>query len=378
MKPLDANAYAKEHGPDALRREFDRAKPTNGGDHGDSTQRRIKFTRFFDIKLSTAPRYLVKGILPSVGLMVVWGPPKCGKSFFVFDLVAHVAADWIYRDRRVKQCPVVYFALEGQLGFEARVEAFRKAHSINDIPLYLSTDRIVLPQDGEAVVASISNQFPTVQPGIVVLDTLNRSMAGSENDPSDMAAYVRTADLIRETFNCLVIIIHHCGIKEARPRGHTSLTGAADGQIAVSRDANGNVVALVEYMKDGAQGDQIVSFLEQITVGTDDDGEFITSLIVRPSDMVASTKGKITGQAALALNILRDTIAESNEEPPADVKTRTRARTCLERNWRTNCYAGMASDDATRTSRQKAFVRAANKLLELKLIGKWGDHVWLA
>ena len=51
--------------------------------------------------------------------------------------------------------PRVYFALEGQLGFEARVEAFRKAHEVSDIPFYLSTDRIVLPQDGEAVVASI-------------------------------------------------------------------------------------------------------------------------------------------------------------------------------------------------------------------------------
>jgi hypothetical protein len=36
MKPLDANAYAKEHGSDALRREFDRAKPlTNGAGQDD-------------------------------------------------------------------------------------------------------------------------------------------------------------------------------------------------------------------------------------------------------------------------------------------------------------------------------------------------------
>ena len=75
-------------------------------------------------------RYTVKGILPTASLVVVWGPPKCGKSFFIFDMVAHIAAGWLYRDLRVKQCAVIYFALEGQLGFEARIEAFRKAYSI--------------------------------------------------------------------------------------------------------------------------------------------------------------------------------------------------------------------------------------------------------
>ena len=74
----------------------------------------IRFTPFTKIQLSTSPRYLVKGLIPNVGLVVVWGAPKCGKSFFVFDLVSHVAAGWEYRGRKVQQCPVVYFALEGQ------------------------------------------------------------------------------------------------------------------------------------------------------------------------------------------------------------------------------------------------------------------------
>ncbi|WP_176722008.1 AAA family ATPase [Bradyrhizobium sp. LMTR 3] len=343
-----------------------------------SQQSRIIFTKFSDIVLSTTSRYLLKGILPSVGLVVVWGPPKCGKSFFVFDMVAHIAAGWRYRDRRVKQCPVVYFALEGQLGFEARVEAFRKAHSISDIPFYLSTDRIVLPHDGEAVVASIKRQFPTLHPGIIVLDTLNRSMAGSENDPSDMAAYIRAADLIRETFNCLVIVIHHCGVEKGRPRGHTSLTGAADGQIAVSRDAFGNVVALVEYMKDGPQGDQIASALEQVTVGTDEDGDPVISCVIRSSEMAASSRAKVSGQAALALRVLQDTIADNYEEPPPAVSALAKTRTCREELWRANFYKKTASEGGSQTSQQKAFVRAANKLLELKLIEKWGNSVWLA
>src|SRR5215207_7137470 len=105
--------------------------------------RRLTFTRFSQVMLGTAARYLVKGLIPSVGMVVVWGPPKCGKSFFVFDMVAHAAAGWKYRGRKVQQCPVVYFALEGQEGFTARVEAFRLEHGAPDIPFYLSADRIV-------------------------------------------------------------------------------------------------------------------------------------------------------------------------------------------------------------------------------------------
>jgi len=337
-----------------------------------------RFTPFSEILLPTAPRYLVKSIIPNVGLVVVWGPPKCGKSFYVFDLVAHIAAGWEYRGHRVKQCSVVYFALEGQEGFAARIEAFRQAHSQSNIQFYLSADRILLPRDGEMIVRAIKHQFPDVYPGVVVLDTLNRSIAGSENDPSDMGQYVRAADMIREAFNCVVIIIHHCGVEASRPRGHTSLTGAADTQIAVKRDAAGIIVATVEFMKDGPEGVEITSSLEQVTVGTDDDGDAITSCVIRPADALASkAKETITGPAAIALRILQDTIIDAGEVPPANSHIPPNTRTIAEKTWRANCYAGMTTDETTQTARQKAFVRASNRLQERNLIGKWEDQVWL-
>src|SRR5689334_3853867 len=63
---------------------------------------RINLIPFDEIKLGTEPRYLVKGIIPRTGLTVAWGPPKCGKSFWIFDLSMHVALGQHYRDRRVQ------------------------------------------------------------------------------------------------------------------------------------------------------------------------------------------------------------------------------------------------------------------------------------
>lgn len=243
--------------------------------------RKFHLTRFRDVLLDTTAAYLIKDLIPSGGLTVVWGPPKCGKSFWTFDAMMHVARGVPYRGRRVQQGPVVYIALEGGNGFRRRIEAYRRHHGVTDAPFYLITDRTDLVRDHEALIADIKEQTP-VAPVAVVIDTLNRSLAGSESKDEDMAAYIKAADAVREAFGCAVIIIHHCGVDGNRPRGHTSLTGAADAQIAVSRDENGNIITTVEWLKDGTEGDIIVSWLQLAPLGPDEDGEPITSCVVLP------------------------------------------------------------------------------------------------
>jgi hypothetical protein len=225
----DANAFAGEYGVDALREQFDNAAPIDPTPlHAPN---RIRLIPFNDIKLNTAPRYLVRHLIPRTGLIVVWGPPKCGKSFVVFDLFMCVALGRDYRARRVQQGAVVYCAFEGQSGFEARVEAFRR-QCLGDhdgpVPFHLQPATLALVRDHKALIAAIRHHLAEEAPAAVILDTLNRSFEGSESSDEDMTAYVRAADAIREAFNCAVIIIHHCGIEGSRPRGHSSLSGAVD------------------------------------------------------------------------------------------------------------------------------------------------------
>jgi RecA-family ATPase len=191
---------------------------------------RFRLISFDAIRLDTTPAYLVKGLIPRVGLTIVWGPPKCGKSFSVFDLAMHVALGWEYRGRRVRQGAVVYCVLEGAEGFRARVEAFRQARlpeNTTDVPFHLIASPMALVADHAALIAAIRLELGTVSPAAIVIDTLNRSLAGSESDDRDMAAYVQAADAIRNAFTCAVIVVHHCGIDASRPCGHTSVTGAA-------------------------------------------------------------------------------------------------------------------------------------------------------
>ena len=81
-----------------------------------------------------------------------------------------------------------------------------------------------------------------------------------------MAGYLAAADKVRETFHCLVLIVHHSGLEHGRPRGHTSLTGAADVQISIKLVSDTSVLA-VEFLKDGEEGTQLYSKLEVVDVG---------------------------------------------------------------------------------------------------------------
>ena len=92
----------------------------------DVREPRIRLVPFEKIMPGTESAYLIKGLIPRVGLTVVWGPPKSGKSFWTFDVVMHIALGWEYRDRRVKQGSVVYVACEG-----ARASRLASKHSVN-------------------------------------------------------------------------------------------------------------------------------------------------------------------------------------------------------------------------------------------------------
>lgn len=104
-----------------------------------------------------------------------------------------------------------------------------------------------------------------------------------------MAAYLAGAGTIEDKFECLVVIVHHCGIDASRPRGHTSLVAAVDVQIAVTKPARLQTIATVELAKDFDEGAEVHSQLEIVEIGQDPDGDPMTSLVVLPSDDPTTT-----------------------------------------------------------------------------------------
>lgn len=353
------------HLDEVLRRNFAEpepdTQPTNGA-NGHAREWHFPLTAFGDIELVNDQPYLVKGLLPRRGVAVVWGPPKSGKSFWTTHLAMHVALDWDYRDHRVKGGPVVYLALEGQNGFPRRLHAFADRYLHNEqnfVPFYLQRRSIDLIRDHKRLIAELKARLHDAPPKLIVIDTLNRSLVGNENDTADMSRYLQAAELVAEAFECCILVVHHCGWNEERMRGSSVLYGGAEVMLAVKRDKNGNVVVTVEDAKDLDAGEQLVSRLESVQVGNDIDGQALTSCVIVDSDQEPEMKqtrwAKIPKAAPIAAAALREAIRDLGKQPPPAEGAPPGKKGVTIDVWRGMSYRYGISKGASERSKQKAF-----------------------
>jgi len=339
---------------------------------------------FDTIEIPNDPTYLVKDLLPDVGLAVIFGPEKCGKSFWLFDVMMHVALGWPYRGHDVIQGPVVYCALEGGRGFAKRIVAFRQeflAQDSDPVPFWLIDVRLDLIKEHTALIAAIRSQLKNTNPAAVVIDTLNRALNGSENDDEDMGKFIAAADAVRDAFNCLVAIIHHTPLSGGRPRGHSSLGGADDAQISVEKnDASGIVTCKVVHMKDDASDLVLASKLKRVEIGTDSKRNPITSC-VETVKATASTNSNLPRTQRFALDALKKVLASTDA---VEVKTDSDlakkgipvgTRVCKSEIWRQEFYDTYPA--ATQEAKKKALFRASIDLTNAGLIRLIAEYVWL-
>jgi hypothetical protein len=369
----------------ALEDEYEPRRQTpNGHDH-EAGAYRFDLIDASQLKLNRAAAYLVKHIIPAQGLIVVWGPPKCGKSFWILDVAFHIALGWQYRGRRVKQGLALYIGCEGEFAVPARVEAFRQwkiRGPIDPDKFKLILTRLDLINEADQLILDVEAQLGTSTPAIIIIDTLNRSLAGSESSDEDMGNYVKAADKLRERFGCAVAIIHHCGINDSRPRGHTSLAGAADAQIAVKKDASGVISTEVEFMKDGPEGEHTFSRFKVIAnLDLDEDGEPITSCIIDEVDSASAKrpgpKSSLPASQKRALELLVAAIDKAGTIPASCDHIPANKRCVPESLWREYCYKGQLADSDKPDAQRQAFNRAAGPLISAGFVGKWGDYVWV-
>ena len=119
----------------------------------------------------------------------------------------------------------------------------------------------------------------------MVLDTLNRSLSGSESSDKDMTLYVKAAEAVRKAFGCLCVIVHHCGYDDTHARGHTSLPAAVDAELSVMRDEGSPIVPVtVKAMRDGPEGMVVRSRALPVPLDPDQNGKPRSSIVIIPDD----------------------------------------------------------------------------------------------
>jgi putative DNA primase/helicase len=246
---------------------------------------RFKLLTAADLAKLPPLQWRVRGVLPVSGLAAVFGPSGAGKSFLVIDMALSIARgnDWF--GHRVKPYAVTYCALEGEAGIAGRVAAYLKQHGdAGDRMRYLVQRFNLLEADDVSGLAS-AIRAAEGEGGVVILDTLNRAAPGSdENDSKDMNAIITAAKALQTAVGGLVVLVHHAGKDKSRGlRGHSSLHAALDAAIEVDRD-NGRREWKLHKAKDGAEGIAHPFHLEVVDLGTDEDGEALTSCVVVPAE----------------------------------------------------------------------------------------------
>ena len=336
--------------------------------------------------------WIVKRVIPADGFVSVIGEPGCGKSFFVLDLSCHIAAGLEWCGRKVKQGLVIYLAAEGQRGQMNRVEAWKREHGVEDMPFALIPVAINLRDEKADVpkliqtieVAIAASGLPL---SMLVIDTLNRSFGGGDENGEDMGQYVVNADKVRAHFKCTTAHVHHIPKSgDLTERGHGSLRGAIDTSLGIQNDPEtGRRTLICLKQKDGEDGWKMGFTLKSVVLGQDEDGEDVTTCVTQPDQPSEATtaKGKgpnLSATQRLAYNELLATIEAAGVAVPRDIPDdqlnrmrvgKVAARAVWRERWMAIQGAEMSTDSASAT-----FRRAVTDLINKGLVGAWNDHVW--
>lgn len=320
----DANDLLREHGPDGLRLAFD------GGHRNGSATRRgagepLPLRYWNDLDTVTAPDKLIRRLLGTTSLTLVVGEPGCGKSFLVTDAGLHIALGEPWFGRAVTCGAVLYVAAEGHGGLGNRIRAFRDRHDTPaDVPFVVVPAAPNLGPDGkdtDAVIAAANAVERRTGKAVVlvVIDTLARTMGtGDENLAADMGRFIMACDRIRLEVGATVLIVHHRPKGQTGARGSSALPGACDTIIEVEKREGGRV-AKVTKQKDGADGIEIGFELDVVEIGRDDDGEAITSCVVRPTEDVAKHNPMLSALEKRALSALHNLMVDQGQPAPKGV-----------------------------------------------------------
>lgn len=233
---------------------------------------------------SAALRWLVKGIVPADSVGMMFGASGTFKSFVALDLALHIAHGMPWLGRRTTQGPVLYIAAEGGSGLHKRVEAWHQLRRLRSAqsPFFVLPMAVDLTESAWRVAEAAD--AIGVRPALVIVDTLSQTYSGEENSANEVAAYMRELGVrFRAKWQSAVMVIHHSGhLATERPRGSSAMRANLDWMFGVFRDEEEQIATLTCAKQKDAEGfaDTTFQMLRQ-DLGTDADGDAITSLVAR-------------------------------------------------------------------------------------------------
>lgn len=218
------------------------------------------------------PEYLIHGYIETPATGMAFGPTGGGKSFVALDWGLCVATGTPWEGNQVQQGPVIYICGEGRNGIPRRVAAWKKHRGV-DVPrnsFFLTNSRLEISKEGYHDLKSQLDLIATAagNPALIIIDTLARSLPADadENSAKDIQAWINCIDDLRDSYQCVILIVHHTGhgdSQDSRARGSSALKAAMDFEVRV--DKKSGCIACTKQ-KDGPEWPPVSFEIIQIDV----------------------------------------------------------------------------------------------------------------
>jgi RecA/RadA recombinase len=321
--------------------------------------KRFTFHSAADIINAPQQADAIKGVIPSSGIVVIYGPSGSGKSFLALYMAYVLGHGLIFFGFKGQSKFVVYINLEGSM--RTRLDALQTDKK-RDIPdnVRFVTEPFHILEDVESLAADIPAG------AVVFIDTLNAASPGlDENSSRDMGLILEAAKKLQQITKGLVVIVHHSGKDASKGlRGHSSLYAAMDAVIEVGRNGDSRYWRLAKS-KEGRDGIRRGFRLKSVGLGYDADGEPVTSCVVEEDNTPLQEEEKPLAPAlAYCLESLQRALAATGKD-------------CVHlEEWRPHFYERHTGD--TDGAKRAAFNRDKNKLVHLGKIRVQNDNYSLS
>lgn len=161
----------------------------------------------------TEPTWLVEGLLP-VGLVILAGPPKRGKSWMALEIALAICAGGYFLGRKARQGRVLYCALEDsprRLKDRLLKQGWTEAALANLDVVFARDFYDALGRNGADAALLLAAQIEASDYALVVIDTVARAFG--VRDWNDAALVTAVLGPIQEaairTGKCVLAVDHH-------------------------------------------------------------------------------------------------------------------------------------------------------------------------
>jgi len=278
------------------------------------------------------PVWLIQDVLPEMSLAMTYGETGSLKTFLELDkaLWGAVGEPWAAsKDQDIEGFKImrplrtVIVAGEGARGLKRRIAAWAKRHGIktDDLPILVIP---VMPRfadegDLDKLIRTIKAKLP--DPDYVIVDTAMWAASGLNlNIPADSQVLLSSFKRVMLYLGCSLTFVHHTGKDKKREQlGAENLIAGVDVADRIDLEEKGTGYRRIKItnkkMKDAELRETISMEAHPETVGTEEDGRKVGSLVLRRCQESAKVEAEHDPRLTLALGI----IAENKGKMPLNM-----------------------------------------------------------